>query len=563
MKGNVTALELVTKIQEYWISKNRNDNYTEYVILHKHTEGTVINTNDSINATRIMSIRSSKGDGRKVVFILGVTESSLKVLSNNEIGLVYESHFHVSLTRAKNQIYFGLVENNDDIHYRFAKEGYCEYLPKISKKVQIEKINELINKENIIHLLEQNDINFNNIIQFEDEIKQSETVDWGYHCIKYQTYFYQVILNIVDKENIMKKSNNSHLFVALREISRYPIKQLNVNGFYEFLKKHQFKINNDEKMKKFPLCILSNKPEYKKYSDKIKKTIEYVQDSIKQNTLDKLNVYESIILTYMIQIHTSQNYADMTPIDIYNITNLFEQNKNKETELLNNINNVKNIINKSSIKTYVNVNWNVLKKIEMDSNKEYFEIKKLQFPIIGNNKTDIIHIVLKSDMSTLNFWDIMIEILLERFLIYNPNNKKDIKKFKDKKIITYLFLLDKNSYIKLEWDWDKELVNEIKNELKQTLTEHFKSYHNDINKYFNNIKNTNKELWDDKPDEIIDLMLKKLGKNCPDYISDSFKKIEGQIKFAKKYGGDYDICEIINEELNNNLNKHIDSYFND
>ena len=64
-------------------------------------------------------------------------------------------------------------------------------------------------------------------------------------------------------------------------------------------------------------------------------------------------------------------------------------------------------------------------------------------------------------MSTLNFWDIMIEILLERFLIYNPNNKEDIKKFKDKKIITYLFLLDKNSYIKLEWDWDKELVNEI------------------------------------------------------------------------------------------------------
>ena len=41
----------------------------------------------------------------------------------------------------------------------------------------------------------------------------------------------------------------------------------------------------------------------------------------------------------------------MTPIDIYNITNLFEQNKNKETELLNNINNIKNIINNSCIKT--------------------------------------------------------------------------------------------------------------------------------------------------------------------------------------------------------------------
>tara|TARA_X000000950_G_scaffold15348_1_gene16643 strand:- start:10908 stop:11555 length:648 start_codon:yes stop_codon:yes gene_type:complete len=214
----------------------------------------------------------------------------------------------------------------------------------------------------------------------------------------------------------------------------------------------------------------------------------------------------------------------------------------------------------------VNVNWNVLKKIEMDSNKEYFEIKKLQFPIIGNNETDIIHIVLKSDMSTLNFWDIMIEILLERFLIYNPNNKnkKDIKKFKDKKIITYLFLLDKNSYIKLDWDWDKELVNEIKNELKQTLTEHFESYHNDIYKCLNHIKNDNMELWDDKPDGIIGLMLKKLEsmKNCPDYIHKSLYEIEGAIKFAKEYGVDYDICEHINKKLNNNLNESIDSYFN-
>ena len=47
MKGNILAPELQTKIQEYWTTKN-NCNYTQYVYLHKHTEGTVINTNDSI-----------------------------------------------------------------------------------------------------------------------------------------------------------------------------------------------------------------------------------------------------------------------------------------------------------------------------------------------------------------------------------------------------------------------------------------------------------------------------------------------------------------------------------
>lgn len=552
MKANVIAPELQTKIQEFWLEKeSSNNNYTQYVYLHKHTEGTVINTNDSVNATRIMSIRSSKGDGRKVVFILGVTEDSLKIVSNKEIGLVYESHLNVGLTRAENQIYFGLIKNNDDIHNRFAKTGYCEYLPNINKKISLDKINELINKMNIIKLLEQNNTNYENIIQKETKIKQSETVDWGYHCIKYQTYFYQVILNIINKKNINSYDDKSHLFVTLRKISNYPIKYLDVNEFYIFLNKHQFK-RGDDAMKEFPLCKLSDKPEYKKYFKKIKKSIMKVQNSIITNTLHELNVYESIILTYMIQIETSQKYADMSPMDLYNITDQFEKNTNKETELLNNINNIKNIINKSGIQTYDNVTWNILKQIEMDSKKEYFKINKLQFPIIGNNETDIIHIVLKSNISHLNFWDIMIEVLLERFLIYNPKSKKDKEKFKDKKINTYIFLLDTNSYIKIEWEWDKVLSNEIKVELKEVLREHFKSYHNDIYKYLNYYITDNNSIWDSEPNKIIDLILNKLESmnNCPDYIIDVLNDIEEDEEY-----------EYINEDyLNEKLNKKLDKF---
>ena len=78
---------------------------------------------DSVNATRIMSIRTSKGDGRNVVFILGTTERSLKLVSQHELDLTFDSHLHVALTRAKRKIYFGLVKNNDNIHTKFAKEG--------------------------------------------------------------------------------------------------------------------------------------------------------------------------------------------------------------------------------------------------------------------------------------------------------------------------------------------------------------------------------------------------------------------------------------------------------
>ena len=494
MAKNVIAGELQSKIQEYWSKKLNNNNYIQYVYLHKHNDGTVINTNDSIDATRIMSIRASKGDGRKVVFVLGVTESSLKIVSNKEKNLVYESHLHVALTRAKNQIYFGLVKNNDDIHKRFSKIGFVEYLPNISKNIYLDKITELIDKDKLIELLEKNNISPENILKEEINIQPKEQVDWGYHCIKYQTFYYNIILNIINNRSNNLSKDNSQLFVKLNIISNYKIEEYNVNDFYKFLKKYQYA----NKLPHFPLCKLSNKPEYEKYCNIIYKTMKKIKENIKNNKIDELNVYESIILTYMIEIEISKKYAEMTPMDIYNITDFFQTNTNKETELLNNIANIKNIINTTGIKDYQNINWNILKHIELDSNNEYFKIKKLQFPIIGNNETDIIHIVLKSDISELNFWDVMIQILLERFLIYNPKSEEDKKKFKDKKINTYLFLLDKNSFIKFDWGWDKLLLNQIKSEVKLVMEKYYKNNHNDIYTYFTYIKNNN-EKWDKEP----------------------------------------------------------------
>ena len=524
MKNNVIAGELQTRIQEYWSKKYKDDdNYIQYVYLHKHTEGSVINTKDSINATRIMSIRASKGDGRKVVFILGITEATLKLVSNKEKKLVYESHLHVALTRAKNQIYFGLVKNNDDIHKRYGETGYVEYLPNISKKISLEKINDLINKTNLITLLNKNNISPETILKEDINIKPKEAVDWGYHCIKRNSFYYNIILNIINNRYKNLSKDKSQLFVILNIISKYEIIEYNVNEFYKFLTEYQY-----EELPHFPLCKLSNKPEYKKYCNIIKKAMTKVQKYIKKNTIDKLNVYESIILTYMIELETSKKYAEITPMEIYNITDFFQKNTNKETELLNNLANIKNIINTSNIKDYKNVRWNIFKHIELNSKFDYFKINKLRFPIIGNNETDIIHIVLKSNISHLDFWDTIIEILLERFLIYNPKLEEDKNKYKDKQINTYLFLLDKNRFIKFDWEWDKLLLDDIKSEIKIVLEEYYQNNHSDIYKYFTHIRENKKDLWEQEPDKIIDKIIDDISerynkiKVCPEYIMDFF-----------------------------------------
>ena len=557
MVKNIIAGELQSRIQEYWSNKYNNSNYIQYVYLHKHTEGSIINTKDSINSTRIMSIRAAKGDGREVVFILGVTEDSLKKVSNKEKGLVYESHLHVALTRSKKQIYFGLVKNNDDIHKRFGETGYVEYLPNISKNINLNKITELIDKNKLIELLDENNILPENILKEEINIPPKEQVDWGYHCIKYQTFYYKIILNIINNRLNNLSKDNSQLFIKLKIISKYEIKEYNVNEFYKFLKEYQYK-----NLPHLPLCNLSNNTEYQKnYYNIIKNAMIKVKKSIKNNSINELNIYESIILTYMIEIETSKIYSEMTPMDIYNITHFFQSNTSKEEELLNNIANVNNIINISGIKNYKNMNWNIFKHIELDSKFDYFKINKLQFPIIGNNESDIIHIILKSDISQLNFWDTIIEILLERFIIYNPKLEEDKNKFKDKKINTYLFLLDKNSFIKIYWEWDKLLLNEIKSQIKLDLEKYYNNYHNNIYTYFTHLKDNN-EKWDKEPCIVIDKIINDCKKYLyfPEYIIDFFKDINTKIDDDEDYNY-INNFESFNDKLNKKLEKYLKKYF--
>lgn len=557
MKGNVIAPELETRIQEYWINKN-DDKYKQYVYLHKHTEGKVINTTDSKDATRIMSIRSSKGDGRKVVFILNVTENSLKIISNNEKDLVYESHLHVALTRAKKQIYFELEKNNDDIYTRFGKSGYVEYLPIISNKINLDKINEIINKKNIIELLSYNNINYENIDNKIQKLnkKDDKVVDWGYHCIKYQTYYFKVIIDIINNKKDNLPICSCQLFTKLNIISGLKIRECdNVNEYYKYLDKYQY-----DDLPDIPLCKLSNKSEYKKYYNIIKETIEKVQNKIKDNNLNELNVYQSIILTFIIQIITCQRKSDISIMDIYNITDFFQSNISKEKDLLNNVKNVRKIINKSNIKKFKNINWNIIKHIELDSKENNFKISKLNFPIIGYNKTDIIHIVLKSKLSELNFWDIMVEVLLERFLIYNSKSDKDKERYDNKTINTYIYLLDDCNYIKIKWNWDKFLIKDIKNELNCSLNKYYNNYHYDIFKYFKYIINNNKEKWDENPVEILDEIIKKCeDRKYPEYIIKFFDYINNKIEDDDDY---YFVnnFETFNQKLNKKLELNLNKY---
>lgn len=119
LKKNTFAHILYLELDKFW--KERLKTNEKYVYLHKSEPGTTINLKESVNATRIMSIHTSKGTGCEVVFVLGLSEHTLQIFSHQTDNITYNSLLHVAITRQKKAIYVGIENNNDEICRRFKK----------------------------------------------------------------------------------------------------------------------------------------------------------------------------------------------------------------------------------------------------------------------------------------------------------------------------------------------------------------------------------------------------------------------------------------------------------
>jgi ATP-dependent exoDNAse (exonuclease V) beta subunit len=119
LKKNTFAEILYLKLDKFW--KERLNSNEKWVYLHKSEPGTTINLKESVNATRIMSIHTSKGTGCEVVFVLGLSEHTLNIFSHKTDNITYNSLLHVAITRQKKAIYVGIENNNDEICRRFKK----------------------------------------------------------------------------------------------------------------------------------------------------------------------------------------------------------------------------------------------------------------------------------------------------------------------------------------------------------------------------------------------------------------------------------------------------------
>lgn len=512
MKNNILAIELETKLNHYWLSKFEDIHYVnklndfwkkhilnkfnQYVYLHKYQEGTTINTSESIHSTRIMSIRSSKGDGRKITFVLNCTEASLKLLSHGEINLIYESYLHVAITRANHKIYFALLENNDDIHKRFGQIGMIQYKPIIKKTIYIEDILKFIEKDNL-------NFNFNEV-----KVKQilTENKNELYNHSIYNCCCILSILNINQVHN-----QYSQIKTVLDKIKGLSIQILSPKSFYQFINKYSSPM---EEFPFLPLCNLSHKELYQTYCKIIYDTIKKVQKNIYPKT-----IYECFILNYIISLYTYKQYNRITPTELYNFTHYFYNHRDKNIHyepIQNNCNDFFETLHEY----YDNITWNINKMIEYKGN-DTFKFRKNNFSLIGYNDSYVFHILLKDDINSLNYSDILLEILLEKMIISNPKENEHImndkKRYYGKKIKTYVLNMKNHNYIKIEGD------HNIKHELIQSVIKYYKEKTSDLFQYMRQIidQKFNGNINQDSFKYILSQIV-----NYPSYMIDFFEDLK-------------------------------------
>jgi hypothetical protein len=597
----------------YWNNKINTDSYNKYVFLHKSDEGKSINLKESENATRILSIHASKGNGCEVVFLLGTSEKSLRLFSHDTGNLMYDSLLHVALTRQKKSLYVGLEDRNDDIYLRF--NNTCDIILDTEILPLIEYVNKNIQYPKIINY--SLEYNFNKIDKlfikpnnYEELIPETENkniIDWGHHIIRYAVFRYNIMAKICNNEKLINDDNDyiDQFITILKKISELQIKILLYNDYYDLLKKITNLNKTQNYNQKIAMPILQFKTtqntKYHKYTHILHDIIKLVQNKIikalNKNKMPILCPLETVILFHIIEIMDNGRYAEITIMDIYSILYCYDEcsntlddthnyykclckknfnegnNSNDESSFNDIRQSIKHHYEKTEIieniysnySKYIKEHYNEI--FEYNINQREYYGKESQnfcigdtFPIIANSKNYVIQFIIKPQFNKLNFNDIIFSGLFNTFITLNI----DKEKYKNKKIIICILSLDSITPIFYEFNIDKNNKN-LKESIKQYLLKFYKNNHKDIyDFYIYNIEQKPKEKHNIT--YIIEKLEEKKYEKVQKYIKKFFDDIRTEYNKEKNQERKKMILMKVNDkelfldELNKSLENAIDEY---
>jgi hypothetical protein len=506
--NNLLAKELELRIHLFWENhlKDTTADFCKYAVFHRSQEGTSINLDESLHATRIVSCHSAKGDGRNVVFLLGFTEKTINIFSKRTNSLIFESMVNVAMTRMKQKLYIQYTPNGDILHKRYYE--YCcsiekkvhdivPILPTISRFMQLSKlIDNFDGKENwdfFKPILEKG-----KITSIDNENANRQIVDMGHHSIRKCLMDMRFMISIVMKERSLlsqedfRKKQQLCIFETIGKSSvRYCDEYGKYNSDLAILCDM-----NDERRKVFPLLRLRGKTKGGRYYHEVLNKfmvnmIQYADDLIKGKTKRLPCPFETLVLYFMKEQLRNGWRADISIFFLYDILDKYEhgfQQNEIHSECPCNafFQNTQTKTDDKSMDVFHVGFYNHLERVDKNLSEMYSNNPKLAWlsnhPIYydgGNNefalnqqikyhayddyKREVILCYLKPQHNALNDKDTYMRILMDTWLLLNyKKDEKNILKYAGKKIKACILSLDSDIplYIDVE-DIAREYNSEI------------------------------------------------------------------------------------------------------
>jgi hypothetical protein len=551
-------------INKFWNNKNNNKEYFRYALFHKSELGSSIDTTLSNDSTRIVSIHSAKGDGRKIVFVIGCDEKSLKKFSKGQINLIYESMFHVAITRMKQKLYFTYIPNSDNIHQRITEfavnnnieiEPYIPNINQLTKKIKYDDIIQTDTNDDVFNVLKKHIMKY---CDYNDcvDLDKHQIIDMQHHkirgwCMKIN-FWLKIIKRDEQTKNQLKIIFKNTMYANISDCLTWKEynkilqdnKTLN-NKTLNSYKDINTQKNNDFKKRNICVLIYNEKDsQYKTYFGIIRKNIELVRQKLKKIVNNSKEIYlcpfESIILYYMYTVcEFGKGPSDITITELYDITHVYYNSFSHEIEMhtkcecKNIFPNKENaqgklydyllshyekicIVNEEYDK-FLNNNPNLhvvirhsfgYKDNEKVTNSDEDKNDIYSYLCVGHNNNNCYNIIIYPSFNKLNHNAILIRSMYETYLLYNRNNSKDDHRINDKDVKTVLFTCDTNKHYIFDWKNDSiDYILENKTFFKYRIREYIVNLHLTYVKYFyysikNEYNNSQKNKISEKIKEI-------------------------------------------------------------
>ena len=613
----VDALQLAINI--FWKNIDTNDDFKRYAIFHKSEDGSSINLNESVNATRIVSIHSSKGDGRKVVFVIGLNESALCRFSGISESLIYDSLFHVAITRMKEKLYIRL-SGNDDItnkiqnylHNTGFENSIINPDIQIYNTIKFDTIKDSCKTTSNYQLFQEKIFDLINLPKIQDEDVEKKLIDTSHHNVRFASIQINLFLQIIKNEKKINNSDiNKQIIAIFYNIIQEGITETSSWKGYNVLLQDKF----------IPILKISDKGrDYIKYFNIIISFTKIILDKIKL-VINGKNIpdfcpLECVILHYMIECNTRGRYTKFHISELYNIVDIYSKSfdQNKATEHVNCLcnkcftSNISLKIN-NSLESYIcvhfekmnkitnnykffcdlypNISWLINHPIYFNGKTNDYNIYK-HYQLIGYDNDNIIIAYIKPQFNALNYNQILMDAVFDTYLVKNvkkSDSNKNYKRFFGKKIVSVVFTTDLYDpyYIDLTTD-----IFELNQMTIQHIIKEYVSlkYMIESNAIYNFYKYWRKKCPSEitAPLNIINFIIQEINlikdihtgikdkktestKQLPNYITEFFNNIKFKIENCndkqqqKMVLKDHDNKQKFIEYLDQRINDSINRYF--